>query len=155
MVVLPATPAGNEGLPMNYINVPNISYETAARAVALAMEVGPKHGIKPVVAVADRSMTLVAYGASDLATPHSAETSTRKAKTSASTGKPTGQIPEALGSALPLGTGGTLTRIDGGLPIIFDGVHVGGLGVAGGPPAIDHKVALEVLELLGADAIGA
>lgn len=140
---------------MNYITAPKISYETAARAVALAMEVGPKHGIRPVVAVADPSMTVVAYGASDGATPHSAETSTRKAKTSASTRKPTGAIPEALANALPLGTGGTLTPIDGGLPIFFDGVHVGGLGVAGGLPAVDLAVATEVLELLGADEIGA
>ena len=138
---------------MTYISVPKISYETAARAVALAMEAGPRHGIVPVVAVADPSMTLIAYGVADGATPHSAETSVRKAKTSASTGKPSGAIPEALATALPLGTGGALTRIEGGLPIRFDGVHVGGLGVAGGPPAIDLQVALEVLELLGADRV--
>lgn len=140
---------------MNYISTPKISYDTAARAVALAMEAGPRHGIRPVATVADPSMTVIASGVADGATPHSSETSARKAKTSASTGKPTGEIPEALGIALPLGTGGTLTRIDGGLPIRFDGVHVGGLGVAGGPPAIDHEVALEVLELLGADRIEA
>lgn len=140
---------------MHYISVPKIAYETAARAVALAMEVGPRHGVIPVVAVADTSMTLVAYGVADGATPHSAETSVRKAKTSASTGKSSGAIPEALGTALPLGTGGMLTRIEGGLPIRFDGVHVGGLGVAGGPPATDLQVALEVLELLGADRIEA
>ncbi|CAG7622062.1 heme-binding protein [Leucobacter soli] len=140
---------------MKYISVAKISYDTAARAVELAMEVGPRHGIRPVAAVADPSMTLVAYGVSDGSTPHSAETSTRKARTSASTGKPTGAIPEPLATALPLGTGGTLTRIDGGLPILFDGVHVGGLGIAGGPPATDREVALEVLELLGADRIEA
>ena len=100
-------------------------------------------------------MTLVAYGVADGATPHSAETSARKAKTSASTGRPSGAIPEALATALPLATGGALTRIDGGLPIYFDGVHVGALGVAGGPPATDREVALEVLELLGADRIEA
>ena len=138
---------------MNYISVPKISYETAARAVALAMEIGPQHGIRPVVAVADPSMTIVAYGVADGATPHSAETSVRKAKTSASTGKPSNAIPEALGTILPLGTGGTLTPIPGGLPIAFDGTHVGGLGVAGGPPAVDREVALEVLKQLGADGI--
>lgn len=136
---------------MTYITVPRISYETAARAVALAMEVGAKHGIRPVVTVADPSMTVVAYGMADGATPHSAETSTRKAKTSASTGKPSSELPEPLAVALPLGTGGTLTRIAGGLPLVFDGVHVGGLGVAGGPPAVDLEVATETLALLGAD----
>lgn len=138
---------------MNYISVANISYETAARAVALAMEVGPAHGIRPVASVADRSMTIIAYGAADESTPHSAETSNRKSKTSASTGKPSDQIAESLAMALPMGTGGTLTRIAGGVPICFDGVHVGGLGIAGGPPAVDRQIALEVLARLGADPI--
>lgn len=138
---------------MEYISVPHISYETAARAVALAMEVAPRRGIRPAVAVADTSMTIVAYGIADGTTPHSAETSTRKAKTSASTRKPSAQIPDALVTALPLATGGTLTSVAGGVPIAFDGVHVGGLGVAGGPPADDYQVALEVLELLGADKV--
>lgn len=137
-----------------YINAARISYDTAARAVALTMEAGERHGIRPVVAVADPSMALVAYGVSDGATPHSAETSRRKAATAASTRKRTSQVPEALATALPLGTGGLLTRIDGGFPLFFDGVHVGGLGVAGGTPAQDADVATEVLELLGADPVG-
>lgn len=137
-----------------YINTPKVSYETAARAVALSMEVGERHGIRAVVAVADPSMTLIAYGMADGATPHSAETSKRKAATAASTRKRSAQIPEALATALPLGTGGLLTRVDGGFPLFFDGVHVGGLGVAGGTPAQDAEVAAEVLRLLGADEIG-
>jgi glc operon protein GlcG len=127
-----------------------INYETALRAVAIAMEVGERDGVKTVVAVADPSMTLIAYGMSDGATPHSAETSRRKAATSASTRRRTGMIPEALSTALPLGTGGALTTIDGGVPIFFDDVHVGGLGVAGGSPVQDAEIALETLKRLGA-----
>lgn len=127
-----------------------ITYETAARAVAIAMEVGESHGVKTVVAVADPSMTLVAYGMTDGATPHSAETSRRKAATSASTRRRTGMIPEALSITLPLATGGSLTTVDGGVPIFFDDVHVGGLGVAGGTPAQDAEIALETLQRLGA-----
>ena len=51
-----------------------ITYETAARAVSLAMEIGRERGMAPVVAVADPSMTLIAFGLDDGATPHSAET---------------------------------------------------------------------------------
>ena len=127
-----------------------INYETAVRAVAIAMEVGESHGVKTVVAVADPSMTLIAYGMSDGATPHSAETSRRKAATSASTRRRTGMIPEALSVTLPLATGGSLTTVDGGVPIFFDDVHVGGLGVAGGTPAQDAEIALETLQRLGA-----
>jgi uncharacterized protein GlcG (DUF336 family) len=131
-----------------------ITYETAARAVALAMEVGADAGVRPVVAVADPSMTLIAYGMADGATPHSAETSTRKAATSASTRRRTGLIPDALTTALPLGTGGALTTIDGGVPIFFGDTFVGGLGVAGGSPAQDAEIALETLRRLGARVEG-
>jgi len=138
---------------MNYITTPKISYEAAARAVAIAMEVGARHGIRPAVAVAGPSMALVAYGIADDATPHSAETSTRKAQTAASTGKPSGSVPETFAVTLPLGSGGLLTSIPGGLPIAFDGVRVGGLGIAGGPPAVDHEIAIETLAQLGADEV--
>lgn len=131
-----------------------ITYETAVLAVSIAMEVGENSGVKTVVAVADPSMTLIAYGMADGATPHSAETSKRKAVTSASTRRRTGLIPEAMTTALPLGTGGALTTIDGGVPIIFGDDHVGGLGVAGGSPAQDVEIALETLKRLGARVEG-
>ncbi|MFE2773127.1 GlcG/HbpS family heme-binding protein [Microbacterium resistens] len=131
-----------------------ITYETAARAVSLAMEIGADHGVRAVVAVADPSMTVVAYGMADGATPHSAETSRRKAVTAASIRRRTAQIPEALSVALPLGTGGALTTIDGGVPIVFGDDHVGGLGVAGGTPAQDAAIALETLHRLGAQLEG-
>lgn len=131
-----------------------ITYETAAHAVAIAMEEGQRNGVRAVVAVADPSMTLIAYGMTDGATPHSAETSRRKAATSASFRRRTAQIPEALAIALPLGTGGTMTTIDGGVPIFFGEHHVGGLGVAGGTPAQDAAIALETLRRLGARTEG-
>lgn len=131
-----------------------ITYETAARAVAIAMEEGERSGVKAVVSVADPSMTLIAYGMADGATPHSAETSRRKAATSASTRRRTGQIPESLTITLPLGTGGALTTIDGGVPIFFGDAHVGGLGVAGGSPAQDAEIALKTLKRLGARSEG-
>lgn len=135
--------------------ITTITYATAARAVELAMQVGESIGVRAVVAVADPAMTLIAYGMSDGATPHSAETSRRKAATAASTRRRTALIPEAVAIALPLGTGGLLTTIDGGFPIFFGEEHAGGLGVAGGTPAQDAEIALETLRLLGARTEGA
>lgn len=137
-----------------YLSFPTISYETAARVVATVMEIGARQGVHPVASVASPSLLLVAYGASDHSTPHSAETSRRKAMTSASTRRPSSRIPAELVTSLPLGTGGMLTPIDGGVPLFFEGVLVGGLGVAGGTPAQDAAVAVEVLRAIGADAIG-
>ncbi|GAA3933764.1 heme-binding protein [Microbacterium soli] len=140
---------------MNTRQITAISYSTAARAVQLAIEVGEKAGVRVVAAVADPSMTLIAYGMSDGATPHSAETSRRKAATAASTRRRTALMPDAVAISLPLGTGGLLTNIDGGFPLFFDDEHVGGLGVAGGTPAQDAEIALETLRLLGARTEGA
>lgn len=135
--------------------ITTITYAAAARAVEFAMQAGEKIGVRVVVAVADPSMTLIAYGMADGATPHSAETSRRKAATAASTRRRTALIPEAVSIALPLGTGGLLTTIDGGFPIYLNDEHIGGLGVAGGTPEQDAEVALETLRLLGARTEGA
>jgi uncharacterized protein GlcG (DUF336 family) len=60
---------------------------------------------------------------------------------------------ESFAIALPLGTGGALTNILGGSPLQFDGVHIGGIGVAGGTPDQDATIAAATLASIGADAI--
>lgn len=134
-----------------HLAVPTIAYETAARAVSLGIRIAERAGIRAVVTVADPAMAMVAFGRADGATPHSAETSRRKAATSASTRKPTAAMDPELAVALEHGSGGLLTSIRGGVPIVFDGVHVGGIGVAGGRPDQDADIAAELLIALGAD----
>lgn len=134
-----------------HFSLPTISYQTAARAVAYGIEAGDRAGRRLVVTVVDPSMAVVAFGRADGATPHSAETSRRKAMTSASTGRATAEIPADWAVALEHGSGGLLTSIHGGVPVSFAGVRVGGLGVAGGPPERDAEIAQEVLRSLGAD----
>ncbi|WP_278235816.1 heme-binding protein [Isoptericola sp. AK164] len=130
---------------------PAITYATAARAVEIALEVAERSGVRAVVTVVDPAMTPVAFARADGATPHSLETSRRKAATAASTGRPTAQMSPELAVALEHGSGGLLTRIKGGVPLVFEGLHVGGLGVAGGHPDQDAEIAAEVLARLGAD----
>ena len=135
-----------------YTTVNVVTYETAARAVALTLEEGEKLGLKLCATVVDPSLGPVAYGRADGMTPHSVETSKRKAQTAASTRKPSAAILPELATKLELGSGGILTSIAGGVPLSFDGVHVGGLGVAGGKPAEDAQVAQAVIARLGADS---
>ncbi|MVT26459.1 hypothetical protein GNZ21_08850 [Nesterenkonia alkaliphila] len=137
-----------------YTNIPAITYTKAAEAVQHSIEIGAERGLKLCATVVDPALGLVAYGRADGMTPHSVETSRRKANTAASTRKPSAAVNPELATAMENGTGGVLTRIPGGVPIVFDGVLVGGLGVAGGPPAQDAKVAAAVLEALGADTLG-
>ncbi len=131
--------------------VQTVTYETAARAVEAGIRIAAAAGVRAVVTVADPSMAMVAFGRADGATPHSAETSRRKAATAASTRKPTSAIAPELAIALEHGTGGLLTSVKGGVPLVFGNVHVGGIGVAGGPPAQDAEIAIAVLEELGAN----
>lgn len=131
--------------------VPTITHDLAARAVALTIEEGKKAGVRTCATVVDPALQMVAYGRTDGMTPHSVETSSRKAQTAASTRRPSALIVPELAQKLEHGTGGLLTSIAGGVPIAFDGVVVGGLGVAGGKPAEDAVIADAVLAALGAD----
>ena len=135
----------------NHINVPTITYTTAARIVAMALEISAAAGVRGVVTVVDPAMQLVAFGRADGATPHSVETSRRKADTAASTRRPSMAMRADLTIALEHGSGGRLTSIAGGVPLAFDGVHIGGLGVAGGSPEQDAEIAAATLVAIEAD----
>ncbi|MGB7448089.1 MAG: heme-binding protein [Ornithinimicrobium sp.] len=128
-----------------HTSVSVVTYDLAARIVAVAMKVAEQAEVRAVVTVADPALAVVAFGRADGATPHSAETSRRKAMTAASTRKPSAAMAPELAVALEHGTGGLLTSIPGGLPIVVDGTHIGGLGVAGGHPDQDAEIAQRVL----------
>ena len=55
----------------------------------------------------------------------------------------------ALGLALAAGPE-RWTAMEGGYPIIFDGVCVGGIGVSGGNWELDDHLAREAVEAIGA-----
>ncbi len=138
---------------INYIESPSITFEAASNAITVAIAEGARIGVRAVVTVVDPAMTMVAFGKADGATPHSVETSRRKANTAASTRRATGWMSESFAVQLPLGTGGALTNILGGSPLQFGGVHTGGIGVAGGTPDQDAVIAAATLAAIGADAI--
>jgi glc operon protein GlcG len=137
----------------NYRETRAISYHAAQNAVRAAMVEAAAAGVVPVVTVVDPSMTMVAFGKADGATPHSVETSRRKANTAASTRRKTGWMQDSFAIELPLATGGLLTNIPGGSPLIFDGTLVGGIGIAGGTPDQDAAVAEATLAAIGADPV--
>ena len=135
-----------------YIEGVAISHEFALHIVNVAIEEGAKAGVRIAVTIVDPAMALVAYARTDGMTPHSAETSRRKAQTAASTRRASGWMSGDFGVMLPLGSGNLLTNIKGGFPLVFDGTLLGGLGIAGGTPDQDEKIALAVLGAIEADA---
>lgn len=73
-----------------------------------------------------------------------------KALTAASTGKPSSAIPEAVRPAIGAATGGSVTGLPGGLPIIVDGELLGGIGIGSGTGDQDVEVANAALASIGA-----
>ncbi len=134
----------------SYVQTLSVSHETALRAVDVAIEEGAKVGLPVAVTVVDPALGLVAFGRADGTTPHSVETSRRKANTAASTRRASGWMQGDFAVALPMGSGNLLTNIRGGFPLVVEGdTHIGGLGVAGGTPDQDTEIALATLAALG------
>lgn len=73
-----------------------------------------------------------------------------KAQTAASTGKPSGALPEAVRVTIAAATEGTMTGLPGGLPIWRNGVLLGGIGVGSGTGDQDTEVAEAALMSIGA-----
>ncbi len=133
--------------------VSSVTVVAAIDAVKAALAEAQKVSINISVAVVDTSLNLVAFAHGDGATPHSSETSRRKADTAASTGKATGWMDAGLEVTLPMASGNLLTNVPGGVPLRFDGVLGGGLGIAGGTVEQDAAIAKATIESIGADVV--
>ncbi|BAY49579.1 glcg protein [Scytonema sp. HK-05] len=130
-----------------------ITVEKALEAVKAALDESQRLGIAVSVSIHNSLLVQIAYAHGDGATPHSAETSKRKAQTAASTRRASGSFSEKLAVSLPLASGNLLTNLGGGLPIRFNGTHVGGIGVGGGTIEQDIAIAQAALQAIGADPL--
>ena len=79
-------------------------------------------------------------------------TATTKAVSAASHRRPTTEIDAGLAASLAAASGGRLTNMAGGLPIVIDGICVGGIGVGSAPDAEDVMIA--EAGLLAISAVG-
>jgi glc operon protein GlcG len=131
--------------------VETIASDAASEGIQIGSALGKQHNLNLSIAICDQSMSLRAYIHMDNATPHSAETSKRKAQTAASTRRATGWMGPDLAITLPMAAGNLLTNVGGGLPIRFDGIFVGAIGVAGGTVEQDIEIAKAILKEMGAD----
>lgn len=108
-----------------------------AAAVAHAVEMG-----KPqCIAVVDEGGDLLAFTRMDGGKRLSIESAIRKASTAASSRAPTGGIQGELEFRLAHATSGQLVNLKGGLPIIVDGITIGGIGVGSQTGEEDLEVA--------------
>jgi len=126
-----------------------------ARAILAAAETQAREIEVPQnIAIVDEGGHLLAFARMDGAKLSSVEVALTKARAAALRRAPTGPSPSSaepsvfLSLGLPLATGGKLTCIRGGLPLMVDGQCVGGIGVSAGTEEEDVKVAQAGLEAL-------
>jgi glc operon protein GlcG len=89
-------------------------------------------GVPQCIAIVDGGGNLLAFLRMDGAKVLSQLSATQKAMTAVSSRVPTGGVPAEVELKLALATGGQLTNLKGGLPIVIDGQVVGAIGVGSG-----------------------
>ena len=125
-----------------------LTYQGAQTILAAAIAYADKMGVPQCISIVDEGCNLLAFARMDGARVLSILSSQRKAMTAATTGKPTGEIPQELGLNLAHATDGWMINLKGGLPIIVDGETVGGIGIGSGTGEQDREVANAALAAL-------
>jgi len=135
---------------------PYLPLEMAVKAASAALEQCTFDGYKVSVAIVARSGETKVLLKADGSGPHTVGSSQGKAFTSASMGRATLGFSGFLAKRPDLNglrdMDPRLVILGGGLPIKFNGVIVGGIGVGGAPGADkDEKCAKAGLTAIGAD----
>jgi glc operon protein GlcG len=123
----------------------------ARRILAGAEAKAAEMGLKMNVAVVDDGGHMLAFERMDGARPASGYTATTKAVTAATFRAPTGPVPAGTTAPDPLlnlslqnaalASGGKITTLHGGVPVVVNEQVIGGVGVGGGSGEQDATVA--------------
>ena len=120
----------------SYVTQRSISFDAAHEAAVVALDQCRKNGYKVTVTVVDAAGGTKIILHDDGARPHTIENSMRKAYTSLTSGRTSGEYgkanvanPQAVG-ALHLDR---ITTLEGALPIKSGNEVIGGIGVSGAP----------------------
>jgi uncharacterized protein GlcG (DUF336 family) len=127
-----------------------LTHEGALKALRAAMDKAQEIGVGQNITIVDEGGNLLAFVRMDGAKLLSIKTSHKKALSAASHRMPSGGLLPELEVKLGLATGGELTNLEGGFPIIIEGIPVGAIGVGSGTGAQDVEVARAALRALGA-----
>jgi glc operon protein GlcG len=123
----------------------------AERILAAAQTKAAAMNLKVNIAVVDDGGHLVAFARMDGARPASGYTALTKATTAATFRAPSGPVPPGTTSpdlllnlslqSAAAASGGKLTTLYGGVPIVVEGQIIGGVGVGGGTGEQDAEIA--------------
>src|ERR1700761_6154703 len=125
-----------------------LSYDGAQQVLDAALAKARDMGVPQCISVVDAGGHLLAFARMDGAFAMSMQTSLMKAKTAASYGEPTGNIPAGVDIKLAIATQGERINLPGGLPVVIDGRVVGAIGVGSGTGEQDREVAKAALKVV-------
>lgn len=128
-----------------------LTYEGARTALDAAVAKAGEIGVPQNIAIVDEGGHLLAFARMDGAKLLSINTCQSKALSAASHRQPTARLHAADEVKLAFASGGKLTNLKGGLPIVIGGVCVGAIGVGSGTGDQDVVVARAALAAIGAD----
>lgn len=118
-----------------------LTHKGAMLVLSAAIEAAEAIGVPQCIAVVDEGCNLLAFIRMDGSRVLSIDSATRKAMTAATTGQPTGGIAPDKALLLAEATSGRMTNLLGGLPLLVDGMIVGGIGVGSGTGEQDLQIA--------------
>ena len=130
-----------------------VTADAALQALAAAVDKAKAINVPQCIFVVDPSGETVASLRMDGAKYLSMHTARAKARTAASINGPTGAMPVEFGVAAGIASQGGVTHLPGGLPIRFEGVLAGAIGVGSGTGDQDFEVARAALAAISADAV--
>lgn len=136
---------------MNFQTSLNLTHQASLSMLQAAVNKAEEINQPQCIVIVDASGELLAEIKMTGAKFLSRKSAMSKALTAASIRAPSSNIPEAVRPAIGAATGGNVTGLGGGLPIIKDGICVGGIGVGSGSAEQDVQVAIAALDAVGAD----
>jgi glc operon protein GlcG len=134
----------------NITKTSRLTHEGALLALRGAIAKAEEIGVPQNITIVDDGGNLLAFVRMDGAKLLSGETSRSKAISAASHRQPSGGLSPDLELKLAIASGGRLTNLEGGFPIVIDGVCVGAIGVGSGTAQQDVEVAKAGLIEIGA-----
>lgn len=130
------------------VTTSRLTHEGALKVIRAGMQKAEEMGVPQCIAVTDAAGRLLAFVRMDGAKFLSIRTSIRKAMTAASSREPTGSMDQDHAVRLAFTTGGRLTNLKAGVPILVGDEIVGAVGVSSGTGDQDLEVALAGIEAL-------
>ena len=128
---------------------PMLTLEDCKKISAAAEAEAKKNSWNVCIAILDDGGHLLHLARMDGATPANARIAVEKGRTAAETRRSTANWLERVGKRIVLLRMPGVTPVQGGLPIVMDGVCVGAVGISGVQSHEDEQIAAAGIKALG------